>query len=89
MPPLPTKPQPHCLSLVREIPSRAPDHVFAIVTSPLTEFLGGQANGPTIRNVVGPARFLALREFVGLWSGWLVVEFMLGGVLGRRSFGGL
>ena len=32
---------------------------------------------------------LALREFVGLWSGWLVVGFMLGGVLGRRSFGGL
>ncbi len=31
----------------------------------------------------------ALREFVGLWSGWLVVGFMLGGVLGRRSFGGL
>ena len=29
----------------------------------------------------------ALREFVGLWSGWLVVGFMLGGVLGRRSFG--
>ena len=28
-------------------------------------------------------------EFVGLWSGWLVVGFMLGGVLGRRSFGGL
>ncbi len=27
----------------------------------------------------------ALREFVGLWSGWLVVGFMLGGVLGRRS----
>ena len=35
------------------------------------------------------ASFLALREFVGLWSGWLVVGFMLGGVLGRRSFGGL
>ena len=33
--------------------------------------------------------FRALREFVGLWSGWLVVGFMLGGVLGRRSFGGL
>ena len=33
--------------------------------------------------------FWALREFVGLWSGWLVVGFMLGGVLGRRSFGGL
>ena len=32
---------------------------------------------------------LALREFVGLWSGWLVVGFMLGGVLGRRSFGDL
>ena len=32
--------------------------------------------------------FLALREIVGLWSGWLVVGFMLGGVLGRRSFGG-
>ena len=31
----------------------------------------------------------ALRYFVGLWSGWLVVGFMLGGVLGRRSFGGL
>ena len=35
------------------------------------------------------ANMLALREFVGLWSGWLVVGFMLGGVLGRRSFGGL
>ena len=35
------------------------------------------------------AFILALREFVGLWSGWLVVGFMLGGVLGRRSFGGL
>ena len=34
-------------------------------------------------------RLWALREFVGLWSGWLVVGFMLGGVLGRRSFGGL
>ena len=32
---------------------------------------------------------VALRDFVGLWSGWLVVGFMLGGVLGRRSFGGL
>ena len=36
-----------------------------------------------------PGTFVALREFVGLWSGWLVVGFMLGGVLGRRSFGGL
>ena len=35
------------------------------------------------------AYLLALREIVGLWSGWLVVGFMLGGVLGRRSFGGL
>ena len=35
------------------------------------------------------AKSWALREFVGLWSGWLVVGFMLGGVLGRRSFGGL
>ena len=42
---------------------------------------------PRAINSDGP--FLALREFVGLWSGWLVVGFMLGGVLGRRSFGGL
>ncbi len=38
---------------------------------------------------VSSVKKLALREFVGLWSGWLVVGFMLGGVLGRRSFGGL
>ena len=38
---------------------------------------------------VGTLNKVALREFVGLWSGWLVVGFMLGGVLGRRSFGGL
>ena len=49
-----------------------------------------QRNGKTDKG--GPAILLekeALREFVGLWSGWLVVGFMLGGVLGRRSFGGL
>ena len=31
--------------------------------------------------------FRLFAKFVGLWSGWLVVGFMLGGVLGRRSFG--
>ena len=40
-------------------------------------------------SLVEAAKKPALREFVGLWSGWLVVGFMLGGVLGRRSFGGL
>ena len=42
-----------------------------------------------VYGVLGFINFAALREFVGLWSGWLVVGFMLGGVLGRRSFGGL
>ena len=34
------------------------------------------------RYTLKQAKISALREIVGLWSGWLVVGFMLGGVLG-------